>query len=215
MANGEKYLLWLLVNSPNKAVKHEDINNATGRGSTKEPSLHAAKIIMSLRNTLKDHHPALRTFIRTVRGEGYIIDQSWQRATLEPLSDKAFDFLDALDRVVQESIEHAFASKLKRCANGLQYLEFEIEAAFQRYQLLDKMLWDTILALSTKAKPAPLMDLKNTFHELASYVLYWRLGDNLSEQKWREDYRDEIVTKAERIHGQVRQLIGNRSPTEG
>lgn len=208
-SRARKEVLWLLLSSVGRVVLHEEIAAVCGRGSRDDdPSSRSSKFMAEFRRELGKLRP-LTDLVRSVRSLGYTVSDDWTKPPPEIRIQKSNDFLAALDHVVDECIKHSDEHSIVTCQNGLQYMDFDIDFAIQKYQMLDSMLWDTVRILSISAKPSDLIDLKRTFHDLASYVLYWRLGDGLTEEKWRSDYRDEISTRAQKIRRQVEALLAD------
>lgn len=201
---GQKRVLWLLLTSLETAVPYKEI--AFGFGDKDEGEApRAHKVINQLRDTLKAIR-GLEGLITSRRSVGYIVGDGWKPARREIRAETSREFLSALDNVVEECIRYMERQELRTMQNGLQYIDADQAFAIQKYQLLNAMLWDTIRALSS-SKPSDVTVLKQEFHHLVSYVLFWRIGDNLAEEKWRADYRDEIMTAARRIHRQVEDLL--------
>lgn len=207
----QRDVLWLLLSSLGGAVSHADIadllNQIGGPGSRNDnPSARSAKFIASLREHLEELDE-LRGLIDSQRARGYIIGSDWSSQPLEIQVEKTNDFLAMLDSVVNDCIAHTNSRAIIHCPNGLQFIDFDMDFALQKYELLNAMLWDTIRVLSSTAKPSDITPIKDHFHRLASYVLYWRLGDGLTDEKWKSDYHDEILSVSDQIKTIVDKLL--------
>ncbi|WP_162826761.1 response regulator transcription factor [Pseudolabrys taiwanensis] len=207
----QKQAIWLLLQSLGRVVTHAEIVailDKSGQGNKNDaPNSRSGKFIAQLRAELKHSHD-LHGLIKNVRSAGYIVGEGWTRPPSEIRIQKSHEFLDMLDNVVSDCIRHANDMPLITCQNGLQYIAFKIDFSLQKFKILNSMLWDIIRILSsTTAKPSDLIEIKASFHDLSSYVLYWRIGDGLSEEKWKADYRDEIRTQARKIHQQVEAIM--------
>ncbi len=206
---GQKDVIWLLLSSVGSNVRHDEIARICGTGSqTDEPNARSAKFVAGLCKHI-EKISELDDLIVSVRGIGYTIGSNWNPLPSEIRVQKSNDFLAMLDSVVADCILHTEQRSVIVSMNGLQYLDFDVEFALQKYQLLNGMLWDTIRILSSSARPSDLIDIKNAFHHLASYVLYWRLGDSLPGEKWKADYRDEVLTSARKIRTLVDLLLND------
>lgn len=206
----QQEILWLLVKNFGRVVPHNEICETldkVGYGQSDElPNTRSAKFVAILRSEL-ERISDLRDFIKTVRAKGYTIDENWTKPADLIRIEQSNDFLSMLDSIILECIEHATNSKIVTCRNGLQYIDFDSDFAIQKFTILNQMLWDTIRSLSLTVNASEIIAVKNTFYDLASYILFWRLGDELSEQKWKSDYRNEITTLARTLRRQVDELI--------
>jgi hypothetical protein len=207
----QRDVIWLLLSSLGKTVSHVEIadllNRIGGPGSRSDnPSARSAKFIASLRDHLEELDE-LRGLIESQRAHGYIVGSNWSSQPLEIQIEKTNDFLGMLDSVVSDCIEHTNSRPVIHCANGLQFVDFDMDFALQKYEVLNAMLWDTIRILSATAKPSDITPIKDQFHKLASYVLYWRLGDGLTDEKWKRDYCDEILSISDQIKTIVDKLL--------
>lgn len=200
-----KDVLWLLLSAFGRTVSYEEIAKALGGETFEEPNQRAAKFMSDLRASL--NRTLAKELILTVRNQGYTIGPEWFLPQERIPVKKSNEFIGMLDNIIADCIQHVEDRQIVTCKNGLQFLDFDIQFATQKFQILNTMLWDTIRLLSHSSKPSELFALKNDFYELSTYILFWRVGERLEESKWKEDYRDEIRTKSRDIHRRVEELL--------
>lgn len=210
----QKEVIWMFLSNVSVNVTHNRISDylvSSGRGSVNDPPNAISGRFMHELNRVLEGIPELKGLIESVRGIGYRLCQDWIAPEPNIAVERTTNFLAALDNVVADCISHVVSCRVITRPNGLQYLDFDRSFAIEKYQILDKLLWDTIEILSAQAKSSDLIEIKASFQDISSYVLYWRFGDGLSEEKWKSDYLEEISLKQRRIKSQIEDVLKGSS----
>lgn len=208
----QKIVLWRLLDARETCLTYEEIHRLLKLTSDVEPQRFAHRFINSLNGLFARNRGLDKTFISNVRGQGYLLNSVWKLQSAPTQAIQAHEFIETLEQIVKSCVAHSAECELVHRPNGIQYLRFDSNLALQKFSMLDKLLWDLVGMLSAKASYAQLTNLKDEFQELSTYILFWRLGDSLTEMKWKSDYAIEIQARADNIRRQLESMTDFKAP---
>jgi hypothetical protein len=146
---------------------------------------------------------SLRTpVLESVRSAGYALVDGW-RIVDEEIKAKhlAFDQLRELNTALERARAHVDKAAIVTNQIGLSHVE-RTEATRQlakdNYTLIEDVGWQLIHVLSccgvTNDDHPDVLEVKRKIEKIISYALFWRIGDSMTEEKFRRDFRSEIKT---------------------
>lgn len=149
--------------------------------------------------------------IESVRSTGYQLANGW-RLVEEEVKPKhlAFHQLRELSVALDRAKGHVDKTNIVTNQIGLLYVE-RTEAtrklAKDNYTLIEDVGWQLIHVLSscgvTNDEHPDILDVKKKIEKIISYALFWRIGDSLTEEKFRRDFH----TESKKLVTEFRQLI--------
>lgn len=149
-----------------------------------------------------------RTLIQTVRNFGYRLGWGWSvKVVQEPASliqEDLFELRNLLDRCIAK----AWVYPMITASNGIMYLDADKGEIQSNFLILDRLSWLMVETMSRFHSLDTCMRIKNDFDILMSYVLFRRIGQDLSHHKWRSLYESELNTLFHEIEQGLRKVIG-------
>lgn len=197
-----RILYKLSLNYPN-GVSYQEIKECLGRVANSNNDIH--KEIHQIRATIKNVS-SKDDVITNISRYGYRVGDSWSVEDCGVIDAVLQDNLHIIGEIVNNCKTHMREKALKNTKGGILYLDFDNDFATQNFTVLDRVMWSIIDLLSSESNLAETMDLKATFSDLLSYVIYWRIGDNLTERKWRNDYESEIDNTVKKVKDLVSRM---------
>ena len=149
--------------------------------------------------------------VESVRSTGYQLANGW-RLVEEQVRSKhlAFDQLRELNVALERARAHVDKATIVTNQIGLLYVE-RTEATRQlakdNYTLIEDVGWQLIHVLSscgvTNDEHPDVFEVKKKIEKIISYALFWRIGDSLTEEKFRRDFHVE----SKKLVAEFKQLI--------
>lgn len=152
----------------------------------------ANKYIFKVRNILKSLR--VENFIVTVRGFGYKISNKWLS-----LVDKKSDinsknnFLIAISRIIDESIQYSESATIIQDKSGLCFIKPSKEVVINHFNQMNDCYCLFFEEYSSPGNSIELIELRDKITKILSYAIYWRVGDSLTNDKFRADYKNELM----------------------
>ncbi|SJL83419.1 helix-turn-helix domain-containing protein [Vibrio palustris] len=154
-------------------------------------SIIANKYIFKSRNILKNL--MIDDFIVTVRGVGYKVSNKWL-----PVSGKSKDedqkdvFLNTITNIIQDSIKYSEAAEISHDRSGFSFIKPNKEKALEHFSRIDDCYHSFLDCYSEPGNSIELLELREKITKVLLYVIYWRVGDSLTDDKFRSDYKNEL-----------------------
>lgn len=149
--------------------------------------------------------------LESVRSTGYQLANGWRLVAEEVRSTHlALDQLRELNVALERARAHVDKTAIVTNQIGLMYVE-RTEATRQlakdNYTLIEDIGWQLIHVLSscgvTNDEHPDVFEVKKKIEKIISYALFWRIGDSLTEEKFRRDFHVE----SKKLVAEFRQLI--------
>jgi len=149
--------------------------------------------------------------LESVRSTGYQLANGWRLVAEEVRSTHlAIDQLRELNVALERARTHVDKTTIVTNQIGLMYVE-RTEATRQlakdNYTLIEDVGWQLIHVLSssgvTNDEHPDVLEVKKKIEKIISYALFWRIGDSLTEEKFRRDFHVE----SKKLVAEFKQLI--------
>lgn len=199
-------LLVLLINRHPNTVSSENIFDhfravsPIGSKSRLDQTIH--KIVHGARQDLSSAGLKMPV-IRNVRGVGYRVAEGWTVEAETNSVGLVESEMQELQGLVHRCVEYVSTRRVVTNQAGLLYLDAERHVAQENFLLLDRIGWQLLHSLGERELVPDILDIKNDLSVLMSYIVFWRVGHRLTEDEWKEDYRQEI----QKVLGDVQMRI--------
>lgn len=149
--------------------------------------------------------------LESVRLAGYSLANGWRLVNEEVESKHlAFDQLRELNNAMEHARNHVDKTNIVTNQIGLLHVERTEETrrlAKNNYTLIEDVGWQLIHVLSscgiTNDEHPDVLEVKKKIERVTSYALFWRLGDSMTEEKYRRDFHSE----SKKLMAEFKQLI--------
>ncbi|MDW6092119.1 hypothetical protein [Vibrio rhizosphaerae] len=151
----------------------------------------ANKYVFKVRSILKNL--MIDDFIVTVRGLGYKVSGKW----LPLLADKEdgqnkHAFLKEIIAIIEDSIAYSESVNITQDKSGLSFIKPDQETALNHFRRINDCYHHFLSHYSAPGNSIELFELREKITKVLLYTIYWRVGDNLSDEKFRSDYKNEL-----------------------
>jgi hypothetical protein len=172
------------------------------------------EILKKIAHQVKERFEAVNLQIpvlESARSAGYSLASGWRLITEELGTEHlAYEQLRELNVALDRARAHVDSSAIVTNQIGLLYVE-RTEATRQlakdNYTLIEDVGWQLIHVLSscgvTNEEHPDILEVKKKIEKIISYALFWRLGDSMSKDKFRSDFRSET----KKLVGEIKHLI--------
>ena len=151
----------------------------------------ANKKIYQLRETLKKVGMD-EQFIETVNMQGYKISDKWVLLTQESLSVNDDNFLDMIRAIIDDNIKYCNSSALHHDQSGLSYIMPDESVVLNNFNKINEIYKLFMSEYSRPGNSIEILHTRNLLGKLLTYFIYWRVGDGLTDEKWKSDYKHEL-----------------------
>lgn len=143
-------------------------------------------------------------FIVTVRGLGYKVSSKWLPLFESEQGEQNKDaFLKDIIAIIEDCTAYSETVEVTRDQSGFTFIKPDQETALDHFRRMNDCYHAFLSRYSAPGNSAELMELKEKITKLLLYAIYWRVGDSLTAEKFRSDYRNEMQI----ILRQVKQAI--------
>lgn len=205
--------LLLFVSGTSGTATYDAIQEAAFRGKKKD----IQKVLHHLRGALTVAGLGVPVIV-TVRNSGLHLASGWhvEQPGLDMEDEHpVMEQINAMRKATMNSIDHIASVPLTRNHAGLAHVELNPRTralASNNYILFNDMGWQLIHMLrrppyGSEETVPDIIDIKRKLYELMSYATFWRVGDGLSDDKWRRDYRAECTKLLRDIEELVRKVV--------
>ncbi len=102
-------------------------------------------------------------------------------------------YIQALETIVNDTIEQLDSGKMNYINNSILILTPSVNYTNNVNERLDNLYNQIVIKMIEHNINLPRINLmRKLFFDLSSYVKFWRFGEDLSEKKWKADYKSEI-----------------------
>lgn len=154
-------------------------------------SIIANKYIFKSRAVLKS--VMVEDFIVTVRGLGYKVSSKWL-----PLLESERDeqnknaFLKEITAIIEDCTAYSETVEITQDQSGFAYIKPDQETALEHFRRMNDCYHSFLNRYSAPGNGAELLELREKITKLLLYAVYWRVGDSLTAEKFRSDYKNEL-----------------------
>ncbi|AGH82410.1 hypothetical protein PCNPT3_12370 [Psychromonas sp. CNPT3] len=151
----------------------------------------ANKYVFKSRSILKNL--MLDDFIVLVRGIGYKISSKWH-PVLEGKRDEQNknSFLKEITKIIADCIVYSESVEITKHNSGLSFIKPDQETALDNFRRMNDCYHTFLSRYSAPGNSYELFELREKITKVLIYTIYWRVGDSLSDTKFRSDYKNEL-----------------------
>jgi hypothetical protein len=158
------------------------------------PSIAAHKEMSKIDKELKTAGLQVKLW-DNVRGKGYRLSNYFQLKPSTVTTRIASEVSESLNTLAQRCVAYVHNREIIIAGNGMMFLDYEPDVAVQNFQLVDRLRRTVLEGLSLHLNYSEIGIVKQGLDDILSYMIFWRIGENLSKEKWKLDFEREITAK--------------------
>ena len=154
-------------------------------------SIIANKYVFKARATLKS--VMVEDFIVTVRGLGYKVSNKWLPVIKEENNKESKDaFIKEMTGIIEDCIAYSSTANIMQDKSGLSFIKAEQDVVIAHFRRMNDCYHTFLNRYSEPGNSIELFELREKVTKVLLYAIYWRVGDSLSDEKFRSDYKNEL-----------------------
>lgn len=154
-------------------------------------SIIANKYVFKSRAILKN--VLVEDFIVTVRGVGYKISNKWLPILEEKRDEKSKNTcLKEITAIIEDCIAYSQSADITQDKSGFSFIKPDQEIAVDHFRRMNDCYHAFLSRYSAPGNSIELLELREKITKVLLYSIYWRVGDSLTAEKFRSDYKNEL-----------------------
>jgi hypothetical protein len=151
----------------------------------------ANKYLFKTRSILKNL--MIDDLIVTVRGLGYKVSEKWLSIVDENKDEYQKDaFLNTITSIIDDCIKYSKDAEISHDKSGFSFIKPSKDKVLENFSRIDDCYNSFLTYYSEPGNSIELLELREKITKVLLYVIYWRVGDSLSDDKFRSDYKNEL-----------------------
>ena len=151
----------------------------------------ANKYMFKVRAVLKS--VLVENIIVTVRGLGYKVSTKWLPVVEETsLQESKNAFLDEITQIIEDCIAYSEAVEITQDKSGLSFIRAENHVVNSHFQRMNDCYHAFLTRYSAPGNSIELFELREKITKVLLYAIYWRVGDSMTDEKFKSDYKNEL-----------------------
>ena len=186
-----------LFREQGKILTHREISDIVRGNKSRHhmedtpDNILANKTVFSIRRLLEKL--SIENFIETVRTRGYKISSRWMRETPEAKETHRNNiFLRELRLLIDDCISYCQRAEITQDKSGLSFVVPEHNVLMQNFHRINNCYRFFIYTYSFPGNSLDLLEIREKLIRILQYAIYWRIGDGLSDEKYKSDYKEEL-----------------------
>lgn len=179
----------LILSAHPKIVTYQTIIDKIGFADEKQ-SIH--KYLNKINYALRQATQSKDRIFESITNQGCRLIDDWQVTPHHKIDYEIQNAMDTILDVSEKSIDYMRIHKITSTRGGIKYIDLDETLVLQNFQVMNREMRKLLYCLSTPQNTPDIMALKNKLVELTTYVTFLRIGDNLTDEKWRQDYENEL-----------------------
>ncbi len=196
--------LLLIAKNGNDVTTYDSLCDVINRvkkvGSDSESTL-ANKYVFKIRKALKSI--SVSNFVINVRNNGYRIADNWILLDGNQGLSNGDEFLTEIRAIIDDCINYSQSVEITHDRCGLSYIVPSDQVLLNNFRRMNACYHIFMRDYSKPGNSAQLMEVRNKLNKLLSYCIFWRVGDGLTDEKWKSDYRNELEVLLKQIETNV------------
>lgn len=154
-------------------------------------SIIANKYVFKARAVLKS--VMVEDFIVTVRGLGYKVSNKWL-PIVEEQGDKESKnaFIEEITVIIEDCIAYSESVDITQDKSGLSFIKPEQDVVMAHFRRMNDCYHSFLSRYSAPGNSIELFELREKITKVLLYAIFWRVGDSLTDEKFRSDYKNEL-----------------------
>lgn len=172
------------------------VNKTKNTDSTPDNTI-ANKYIFKVRDVLKEFN--INDVFQTIRNQGYKLSDKWALIDVDAIEVRDNEFLVEVRSIIADCISYSDNSELTHDKSGLSYVQPTDDVLIGNFKRMNSCYHLFMGNYSRPGNSAELMEVRNKLNKLLSYCIYWRVGDGLTDEKWKADFKNELAMVLKKI----------------
>ncbi len=189
-------------------ISYSDIGNivrsqkSTFHMEDSTDNIIANKYIFKSRTVLRSVF--VEDFIFTIRGLGYKVSNRWLPITTTKDNESGKSaFLGEIESIIEDCITYSESINITQDKSGLSYIIPDQSIAIKNFRRMNDCYHSFLRQYSAPGNSIELFELREKITKALLYAIYWRVGDSMTDDKFRSDYKQELYV----ILRQIKQAI--------
>lgn len=175
--------------------------------SVEDPAVISHKYVNKAREFLRKSGCSVALF-ENRRSAGYSLDPAWRPSqAVTAVPDDGI--IQEIEISIEEALRCLEMTPIKQTASGLSYVQISPLLAVRAFERLNQIYWKIIDLAAHSGNALRIMPLREQFFKILTYLVFWRLGDSLTDEKWQSDYRIELNLLRKELINTYTQFIRN------
>lgn len=154
-------------------------------------SIIANKYVFKSRAVLKN--VLVEDFIVTVRGVGYKTSNKWLPILEEKRDEQSKNTcLKEITAIIEDCIAYSQSAYITQDKSGFSFIKPDQEMAIDHFRRMNDCYHAFLSRYSAPGNSIELLELREKITKVLLYSIYWRVGDSLTAEKFRSDYKNEL-----------------------
>lgn len=154
-------------------------------------SIIANKYVFKARTVLKN--VMIEDFIMTVRGLGYKVSPKWLPIVEEQVDEESKNaFIEEITAIIEDCITYSELADITQDKSGLSFIKPDQDVVMRHFRRMNDCYHAFLSRYSSPGNSIELFELREKITKVLLYALYWRVGDSLTDDKFRSDYKNEL-----------------------
>jgi len=154
-------------------------------------SIIANKYVFKARAVLKN--VMIEDFIVTVRGLGYRVSNKWLPVIeKQENGENKHDFLKEITAIIEDCISYSESVDITQDKSGLSFIKPDQDIVMTHFRRMNDCYHSFLSRCSAPGNSIELLELRDKITKVLLYAIYWRVGDSLTDEKFRSDYKNEL-----------------------
>nr|WP_299246497.1 hypothetical protein [uncultured Halomonas sp.] len=191
----------------------EIVNGQYNIGDPNNPRSLVYKVIHGIYNSLSFDDTNFEMPIINTRARGYRlnINAGWESVS-KPIEQKILeDQKNIMRKIMHDCMAHVERSRVRTINGHVQVIDVAPDVAERNFSLLNDALQQISKTLLSERNLPQVRDIKSFMMEFLTYAAFWRMGDNLTDNQWKNDYYREIQNVVRRVENAIDQAINENS----
>ncbi|KYP94604.1 hypothetical protein [Rosenbergiella epipactidis] len=162
-------------------------------------SIIANKYIFKARSLLKSL--MIDDFIMTIRGLGYKGSNKWLPILEKRANEEIKNaFLEEITAIIEECITYSESADITHDKSGFSYIKPDQNTVMMHFKRMNDCYYLFLRRYTSPGNCIELLELKEKIAKILLYAIYWRVGDSLTDEKFRSDYKNELKLTLRQIN---------------
>ncbi|GGN38280.1 hypothetical protein GCM10011350_38110 [Marinomonas arctica] len=135
----------------------------------------------------------IEDFIMTVRGLGYKVSPKWLFFVEEQVDEESKNaFIEEITAIIEDCITYSESADITQDKSGLSFIKPDQDVVMRHFRRMNDCYHAFLSRYSSPGNSIELFELREKITKVLLYALYWRVGDSLTDDKFRSDYKNEL-----------------------
>lgn len=175
-------------------------------GSDEDVARNAQKAVNYAREFVRTKLATAPELFQNVTSAGYCLkEDNWAPKDDNNTSQNDWTMRE-LERLVRKYCDYTDTHTVIQDKSNLSYIKPSQRDAVDAFREINVLYWDIIERSSRVGNAHRIIVLREKMFKMLTYFAFWRVGDQMTDEKWKSDYRIEITHLLESIKSEYDQI---------